>query len=231
MQFQTSHQGSVWVLFFHGFGGGGHFAWRMCEILVGHFSFSFGNFFQAFGCAFETGDGFIKISFVNSHILANPFGSGQIIQIVRAKYLDWHQTFRCFQKRDTLFHFVFWSNIRHFPNWICRCFGHTFYFGIFFVVNQNSAIGDFLDENFKLVYIVFIRWKNIDVVPGNSRNQGNVGLIQMEFWSSVYWRRQIFVAFENHKIIFFGQMYHRLEAFELRTHHIIDFDIMIVHHV
>ncbi|MNE31042.1 hypothetical protein D3C80_1245880 [compost metagenome] len=140
-----------------------------------------------------------------------------------------HSTLWSFQKCYSVTNRIFWCVIGQLTNWICSGFSNTFYFRIVFIVNQNPSISYFVYENFKLLYIIFIGWKNIDMIPGNPRNQGNIRLIQMKFRSSVNWRRQIFVAFQYHKIIFLGKMHHGIETFQLCTNHIIHFDIMIMH--
>ena len=69
------------------------------------------------------------------------------------------------------------------------------------------------------------------MIPCNSADESDIRLIQMKFRSQIGWRRQVFIAFNNHEIIFFRQMHHIVKSLQLRTHQVIHCNIMVIHHM
>ena len=165
MEFQTGDKLSVGVLFFNGCRSRSHLARGMGKILVEHTGLPFGQLLKPFGSTAKGRDGLVEIVFVDPHVLADPFGTGEIIEIVFSKDLDGHRSLWGFQQSLSVLDLVFRSGIGKFPDSVFGRLHHFFDFGILFIVGNASALDDTIDKNAELLHIVVESGEYVDMVP------------------------------------------------------------------
>ena len=149
----------------------------MGKIFISYIITALRYFFKTLTRSFKGCYGFIKISFIHSHILAYPLCARKVVQIMRSKHFYRHRPFGGFKIRHPVLYCIFRSMVWQFTYRISRSFCYTLHFRVIFVIDQNTAIGYLLNKNFELFYIVFIRREYIDMIPGYTAYQGNIGLI------------------------------------------------------
>src|SRR4051812_44257403 len=77
------------------------------------------------------------------------------------------------------------------------------------IVDQKAARLDFVNENSELVEIIFKGWKNINMIPGNSGDDGYMREEKMKFWSLFNCARRIFISFAyyHRRICYFYRLF------------------------
>ena len=148
-----------------------------------------------------------------------------------SKNLYRHRAFWGFQKRLSVFHKISRRPIGKFSNGALARLHQYFHLRIFLIVGNTTALYDAIDKNPELIHIIFEGGKNIDMVPCNPAQQGNIGTVQVEFWSPVNGRRQYSSPSKTIKIIFFGQVHHSVETFQLCPDHIIDRSVVVLQYM
>ena len=59
-------------------------------------------------------------------------------------------------------------------------FTQLFNLGVIIAVNQGATGLNLIQEYSKLLNVIFKRWKNIDVIPCDTREQSDIGMIEVE---------------------------------------------------
>src|SRR5690348_15791274 len=92
-----------------------------------------------------------------------------------------------------------WRNvIRHLINIRALISNYKFFEDVIaFIVYKRTTLFDLVDENLKLLKVVFKGWKNINVIPGNTCDNSNMRKKEMKLRSSFYNTCRILITFTH----------------------------------
>ena len=161
----------------------------------------------------------------------NPLGSCQVLQIVFSKNLEGHPTDGRIQISGSVFDFVFGGSVGILFDCVLAFSYHVVDCCVFFVVNKDAAVGQRVNKNPELFFVIFKSRKDIDVVPRDSADQCDVGFVQVKLGPPVNWRGQVFVSFQYDEFVVSSQMHHGFKTFQLRAHHIVCCHLVVVEYV
>lgn len=190
----------------------------------------FRHFLQPFGSSFVCGDGLEEVPVADAGFAAGKAGCGDVLQVVPPE--DAERCFAIEQKAGCpVFDFVGEGAVRQAFDGGGGMGCHCPDIFIAFVINEGAAGGDLLHELLELFHIVFEGGKDVHVVPGDAGEDGDVGVVMQEFGGGVDGRGEVFIAFEHGKAAVVREVYHGVEAFELRPCHVVKSDPAVAEHV
>ena len=99
---------------------------------------------------------------------------------------------------------------------------------VLIAVNQCSVRLYFVGKYLKLPDIVLKGRKDIHMIPSYAVYDGYVRFVKVKLGTSVQGRSEVFVSFQNHILGTLVRLDHYIEAFQLRSDHIVGFYVHVL---
>lgn len=225
VQFHAGDEPAGGVLLFDGADGGLQFGGGVGEVEEDGGLPVFGYFLEPFGGTVVSGDAAEEVGVGDAQFPAGEVGGGDVLEVVLSEHAERHLlALHGGEAGDALFDRVGESVVGELFHRGCRAGKDVADVFVAVVVDEAAAGGDFLEVEGKLFHVVVEGGEYVHVVPRDAGENGNVGVVVVEFGTPVDGRGEVFVAFEDGDAALLAEAYHGVEAFQEGARHVVERD-------
>ena len=238
VQLHAGHQLAIRILLSHCVYRGTQLRRRMCKVLIHGTAVAFLHQLQSLARTTEGGYRLVEQLVIHAQRTTYITGRREVEQVVASEHTQRSSTTVIGNKIRDAVHYLILRHIVWHLHYVRTIVGfrHLTYHRIICTIDQSalsvSRYRLYLIDKLRKLVLVYIKCrKHIDMIPLDACNHCYIRFIDMELWATVDRRSQIFVAFYHHNFCSLTQSHHHLEAFQLRTNHIVGFDAGMCQHV
>lgn len=221
VEFHAGYESPAGEVAFDGPGGGLQLGGGVGEIPENSGSAVFRQHLQSPGRAGKRAYGPIKEIIADSQCAANRQGCRDVLEVVFPENPQGHPFIAENQTGLLLADFCRVGFIGRAGD-VALCGGDVPEVRIAFKIEKASSRFDELCEPAELFHIVVKSGKDVDMVPGNTAQHPDMGMVEVKFGSPVFGGGEVLIPLEDGDAGVIAEADHGVESFELGAHHVVE---------